>query len=62
MSKIWDFGVLNNMVWNDLPPEGTYDYSPNVEKYRFAVCQYQYFLEDIRKQYMAMLGNQGCGP
>ena len=62
LTKIWDFGVLNTQVWNDLPPEGTYVYSPNTEKYRFAVCQYQYFTEDLKQQYMAMLGDQGCGP
>ena len=62
MSQIWDFGVLNTQAWNDLPPEETYTYSPNVEKYRFAVCQYEYFPEDIRRHYMAMLGSQGCGP
>ena len=62
MSQNWDFGVLNTQVWNDLPPVETYNYSPNVEKYRFAVCQYQYFQEDLREEYMAMLGAQGCGP
>lgn len=62
MSRIWDFGVLNTQVWNDLPPEETYTYSPNVEKYRFAVCQYLYFPDDMREQYLTMLGTQGCGP
>ena len=42
--------MLNNQVWNDLPPEETYIYSPNVKAYRFAVCQYQYFPEDLREQ------------
>lgn len=62
MSQIWDFGVLNTQVWNELPPEETYVYSPNVEKYRFAVCQYKYFPAGMRDQYIAMLGSQGCGP
>lgn len=62
MSQTWDFGVLNNQVWNELPPADTYNYSPNVEKYRFAVCQYEYFSDDLREQYMAALGAQGCGP
>jgi len=62
MSGNWDFGVLNTQVWNDLPPEETYIYSDSVKAYRFAVCQYQYFPESLRQQYIAMLGNQGCDP
>ena len=62
MAQIWDFGVLNIQVWNDLPPQDTYIYTPNADKYRFAVCQYQYLVEDLRAQYMAKLGAQGCGP
>ncbi len=61
-TQTWDFGVLNTQLWNDLPPEETYIYSPNADKYRFAVCQYQYLVEDLRAQYMAKLGAQGCGP
>ena len=61
-SRNWDFGVLNTQQWNDLPPEESYVYSPNVEKYRFAVCQYEYFIDGIKEQYMSMLGHQGCDP
>lgn len=61
MSRIWDFGVLNTQTWNPLP-EVSYVYSPNVEKYRFAVCQYEYFEEIIKAEYFALLGEQGCGP
>lgn len=62
LSRIWDFGVLNTQVWNDLPPENTYVYSPNADRYRFAVCQYQYFPQELREPYMTMLGSQGCAP
>jgi hypothetical protein len=58
----WDFGVLNTQQWNDLPDDVTYNYSGNVEKYRFAVCQYEYFEESIKQEYMTLLGDQGCGP
>ena len=58
----WDFGVLNTQTWNDLPTDTAFEYSPNVERYRFAVCQYEYFIEPIRAQYMTLLGAQGCDP
>ena len=61
MTRVWDFGVLNTRTWNPLP-EVPYVYSPNVEKYRFAVCQYEYFEESIKAEYIALLGAQGCGP
>ena len=61
-SRNWDFGVLNTQQWNDLPDEATYNYSANMEKYRFAVCQYEYFEQSIKQQYLALLGDQGCGP
>ena len=57
----WDFGVLNTETWNPLPTV-PYVYSPNVERYRFAVCPYEYFDEEIQAEYMALLGDQGCGP
>ena len=60
-TRNWDFGVLNTERWNSLPTV-PYVYSPNVEKYRFAVCQYQYFEESIKSEYLALLGDQGCGP
>ena len=59
MSNIWDFGVLNTQVWNDFPPKETYVYSPNADRYRFAVCQY--FTEDLRVQDLAMLALKGAG-
>ncbi|MCH8346559.1 MAG: hypothetical protein IIC87_06505, partial [Chloroflexi bacterium] len=62
MSRIWDFGVLNNQNWNELPTEQPFDMSPNVDKYRFAVCPYEYFEASIKAEYMALLGAQGCGP
>ena len=63
-SRNWDFGVLNTQQWNELPDDATYNYSGNAGKYRFAVCQYQYqyFEESIKQEYMAMLGDQDCGP
>ena len=57
----WDFGVLNTERWNALP-DRPYVYSPNVEKFRFAVCPYEYYGEGMRSQYMALLGDQGCAP
>ncbi len=61
LSRTWDFGVLNTQSWNPLPAE-PHVYSPNVDKYRFAVCQYEYFEESIKEQYMTLLGDTGCGP
>ena len=58
----WDFGVLNTRTWNPLPSEKPYDYSGNVEKYRFAVCPYEYFDDAMRAQYTELLGDTGCGP
>lgn len=57
----WDFGVLNTATWNELPDD-PYVYSPNVEKYRFAVCPYGYYDETMRARYMTLLGEKGCGP
>ena len=57
----WDFGVLNTATWNELPND-SYVYSPNVEKYRFAVCPYEYYDDSKRAQYMMLLGDKGCGP
>ena len=61
-SRNWDFGVLNTQIWNELPTDKTFNISGNVEKYRFAVCQYEYFEESIQSEYLALLGDQGCGP
>ncbi len=58
----WDFGVLNTGRWNPLPQDVTYNLSGNVEKYRFAVCPYEYFDEAMRGQYLALLDGQPCGP
>ena len=58
----WDFGVLNTGRWNPLPLDVTYNLSGNVEKYRFAVCPYNYFDEAMRDQYLAFLDGQPCGP
>ena len=52
---------MNTERWNSLPTM-PYVYSPNVEKYRFAVCQYEYFEESIKPEYLSLLGDQGCGP
>ena len=49
-------------TWNDLPTDVTFNYSPNVDKYRFAVCQYEYFPESIKVEYLALLTGQDCGP
>ena len=57
----WDFGVLNTATWNELPDK-PYIYSPNVEKFRFAVCPYGYYDETMRARYMTLLGDKGCGP
>ena len=57
----WDFGVLNTARWNALPDK-PYVYSPNVEKYRFAVCPYEYYDDSMRAQYMELLGDIMCGP
>ena len=62
MSGTWDFGVLNNQNWNELPTAEPFNMSPNVEKYRFAVCLYEYFEASIKAEYIALLGAQGCGP
>ena len=48
LSRTWDFGVLNTQSWNPLPAE-PYVYSPNVDRYRFAVCQYEYFEESLKE-------------
>ena len=58
----WDFGVLNTQNWNELPTDKPFNYSGNVKKYRFAVCQYQYFEESIKAECLSLLGDQGCRP
>ena len=58
----WDFGVLNTGTWNPLPTDRTFNQSANVEKYRFAVCPYEYFEESIKAEYISLFGDQGCGP
>ena len=60
-SRTWDFAVLNTGRWNDLPAV-PHVYSPNADRYRFAVCPYEYFEESIKAEYIALLGEQGCGP
>ena len=57
----WDFGVLNTEVWNPLP-ETLYNHSPNIDKYRYAVCPYQYYDVQMRARYTERLGDEGCGP
>jgi hypothetical protein len=57
----WDFGVLNTEVWKPLP-ETPYNHSPNIDKYRYAVCPYQYYDEQMRARYTELLGDEGCGP
>ena len=57
----WEFGVLNTEVWNSLP-ETPYNHSADVDKYRYAVCPYQYYDEQMRARYTELLGDKGCGP
>ena len=56
----WDFGVLNTEVWNPLP-ETLYNRSPNIDKYRYAVCPYQYYDVQMRAHYTELLGDEGGG-
>ena len=60
-SRNWDFALLNTGRWNPLPTV-PYVYSPNADRYRFAVCPYEYFDEEMKAEYMTLLGDQGCGP
>ena len=62
LSRNWDFGVLNTQHWNPLPTDKTFNDSGNVDKYRYAVCPYEYFDVSMRAQYDALLGDAGCGP
>ncbi len=61
LSRNWDFGVLNIAQWNPLPTDKSYNNLGNVNKYRFAVCPYEYFNPSMRAEYDVLLGDAGCG-